>query len=480
MARSKQTADAQPKRRDGHGSIESRGGRHYWRAPKHLYAERPRVPLGAGLSDEEARGKVDALVQRGVETGQLKAMIDRLLRRSPGRGAHRPTQAQAYTTVRELLEAWTSGALFDQHGAVYKLRDQMSSAYIIKRTLEKHALTLKPRGEGGPELGELPVSDVEEDDIAYVMKEHTGSAATRQHTHKNLQRLFNLGIYLCKLRPEGTNPVKPHLRPPKDPEKFYNFLYPPEVLALLGCTSIPIGRRILYMVAVYWGARKGSLYALVWRCLDFVNEAVSLLSVKGVQRLGAGGDGARGTPLLFVSDPSVMAVLAAWRVYCGMPRPDEPVIRGLELERNHDERKVLLDDLKLAGVTREILFSEASNVEKIRFHDGRAAFCTWARRAGKTDAWIRERSGHSPSGKMIDRYTRQAQTLADLGYEPFPDVRTAIPELAELAALSTRLSTRGGAGASSSAGHGPFPVEYWAGAKEGTRTPTVLPASTSS
>lgn len=36
--------------------------------------------------------------------------------------------------------------------------------------------------------------------------------------------------------------------------------------------------------------------------------------------------------------------------------------------------------------------------------------------------WIRERTGHSPTSKMVDRYTRMAVTLADLDYEPFPDM----------------------------------------------------------
>jgi hypothetical protein len=43
---------------------------------------------------------------------------------------------------------------------------------------------------------------------------------------------------------------------------------------------------------------------------------------------------------------------------------------------------------------------------------------------------------------MLDPYTRMAVTLADLDYEPFPDVTEAIPELAEKAArLHTRLHT---------------------------------------
>ena len=464
MSNSTKTPHKRKKRREGFGSIERRGDRHYWRYPKHLYPNRPRVPLGIGMSDERAREKRDALVERGLATGELKALLDRLLERSTRRRSDTPRNPTTATTVRELMTAWTTGDLYQQHGAIFGLKSSMASGKIVEWTLEKHALTLKTRSCHGPELGDLPVKDVNENDIAVVMQRHKGSATTRQHTHKNLKRLFAISIVVCKLRPEGSNPVKPHFRPASDPAKHFNFLYPPELLALLACNTIPLGRRVLYLLAFYWGARKGSLYALIWRCIDFIHGTVSLTVMKGGKRLESNNDADHGTPVFFVSDPNVIATLAAWRDYCGTPEADCLVIRDLGLRPGHDEAKVLREDLMKAGVTREILFSTASNVEPIRFHDGRASFCTWARKAGKSDAWIRERTGHSPSGKMIDRYTRQAQTLADLGYEPFPDVSGAIPELAQLSTeLSTSVSTSSdvdNSGTSHSPLDSPEPMEF--------------------
>jgi hypothetical protein len=92
-------------------------------------------------------------------------------------------------------------------------------------------------------------------------------------------------------------------------------------------------------------------------------------------------------------------------------------------------------------LTRGILFEDdADNVEPLRFHDLRSTFCTWARREGKSNAWISERTGHEPTGDMINRYDRGAQTLVDLGYQPFPDLTGAIPELKGVR-LHTRLHT---------------------------------------
>jgi len=202
-------------------------------------------------------------------------------------------------------------------------------------------------------------------------------------------------------------------------------------MALLGCREIPLGRRIAYLCATYFGWRKGSLYAFRWSGIDWDHGTVMVTWQKGVGRMdGKGCDKDQGKPIFFVvHEKSVLEVLRAWKSYLKDPSADMPVICDLGLERNHDEATVLREDLRKAGVHRSVLFSESANVQPVRFHDLRASFCTWARRLGKDPFWICERSGHQPTGKMLDRYTRQAITLADLNYEPFPNVTHAIPEL---------------------------------------------------
>ena len=148
-----------------------------------------------------------------------------------------------------------------------------------------------------------------------------------------------------------------------------------------------------------------------------------------------------------------MTLLATWHLHQRRPASDLPIVSvaGIDCEPRR-LANVLQADLHAAGVTREILFeTDASNVEPLRFHDLRSTFCTWARRLGKSDAWISERTGHDLAGDMINRYDRGATTLEDLSYAPFPDIGRAIPELAaRLAvvawlrgclALATRLAT---------------------------------------
>ncbi len=106
-----------------------------------------------------------------------------------------------------------------------------------------------------------------------------------------------------------------------------------------------------------------------------------------------------------------------------------PLVADLQCEVGR-ETAALRADLKAAGVDRPMLFSKAANVERLRFHDLRATFVTWARRAGRGRGWISDRTGHL-SDQMMRRYDRGARMLTDLQYEPFPCLNKAIPELAE-------------------------------------------------
>ena len=148
--------------------------------------------------------------------------------------------------------------------------------------------------------------------------------------------------------------------------------------------------------------RKGTLRAFKWSGLDWATGAVSVLKQKGHRRLDAEEDHEeQGRPIFFVAPPDVLAVLHAWHEHLGRPPADSPFVRDLwtdedSMQReNHDEAKVLRDDLLDSNVRREILFSKANNVQAIRFHDRRATFCTWAVRDGREDRWIRVRTGHA-------------------------------------------------------------------------------------
>jgi len=152
------------------------------------------------------------------------------------------------------------------------------------------------------------------------------------------------------------SPVSRYLRPGKDSQKLFGYLYPSELLALLACKQVPVGRRILYALAVYTGLRKGSLYALTWSGVDFQHGTLTSLKSK------------TGLPQMFEIDPGLRTLLQAWYERCGRPKRNQLIVRGVEVEEER-QAETLRADLKLASVERETLFSEARNVEPLRFHD---------------------------------------------------------------------------------------------------------------
>ena len=154
--------------------------------------------------------------------------------------------------------------------------------------MAKHVYAVRTRGATGPVFGDLQVAQVTSDDVSAVMASHSMALAaqTRMQTYQRLRRLFDLAIFPCKFRKEGDNPVTRYVRPERDPEKLFCFLYPTEMMALLRGTDadsktvVPIGRRVLYAIATYTGQRKGSLYALRWKHVDFDHGTLASFKTK--------------------------------------------------------------------------------------------------------------------------------------------------------------------------------------------------------
>jgi integrase len=209
------------------------------------------------------------------------------------------------------------------------------------------------------------------------------------------------------------------MKPDKSEPPLYFFLYPSELIALLHCRNIPVTRRVLYALAVYTGLRKGSLYALKWSGADFEHGTLTSLKSKTDARR------------LFTMDDGLRKLLAAWFEYQGRPKASMPIVNGADIEWEQGrEALALRHDLSEAGIMRLALFERDPDSDPIRFHDLRATFVTWAKRQGRSDGWISDRTGHTTK-EMLDRYDRAARTLEELRYVPFPDISEAIPELLE-------------------------------------------------
>ena len=118
-------------------------------------------------------------------------------------------------TVRQVGEAWTSGKLYDQYGAVDGLAPR-ASGYIDGKTLAKHVYGVKTRGPNGPDFGDLPIASVTVDDARAVMgaqRPEEQALQTRRHTYARIRQVFDFAEMPLKLRPDGSNPFGKRLRP---------------------------------------------------------------------------------------------------------------------------------------------------------------------------------------------------------------------------------------------------------------------------
>jgi integrase len=415
---------------NGAGTVERRSGLWWLQVLRPLEQGETKRRRGR-MAIEGSEKMTETQARRAAVKLAADFRAGKIVFEARSRPANVPSVA-AVMTVRQLGEAWTSGKLLEQHGAVNRLRKK-AGAYIDSVTLAAHAYGVKTRGPDAPAFGDMSVTAVTAEDLQAVMAAQPKEqrAETRIKQYNRLHRLFELAEFPCRLRLEGTNPVKKYLRPAADADKLFCFLYPSEILAVLGAKHIPLARRVLYALAVYTGQRKGSLFAIRWKHADFEHGTLASFRTK------------TGRAQYFVADRGLMAVLAGWYAHQGKPGDDEPIVSSAIDVIGCEPKRLavaLRDDLKAAGVTRALLFeTDEANVEPLRFHDLRSTFCTWARRAGKSDPWISERTGQEVTGDMINRYDRGAQTLADLDYGPFPDISQALPELAELARLPHRL-----------------------------------------
>ena len=375
------------------GNVEVRGGVYALRI--RLAGERKRIPLGAvaDMSEARAREKADAWLERMEREGY---------------GVDKPPPPPGAVTVKMHFNAWISGELYRQHGPVNGLK--------IKASAESDSWRAGKWIE--PLIGHLAVTAVTEQDIERVIaKLPEERAGTRLQVYALLHRGFDLAVRPARLRAD--NPVTEYQRPPSPARKLFAYVFPAELLSLLACVDVPLGRRVLYALAVYTGLRKSSLFALTWDRLDVKNGTIlSIVSKTGIAQM-------------FEIPAGLLWVLRRWRVLLGSPAASSPIMPRASLDLpvgRNGEAEALGDDLRAAGVDRGARFHRAKNVEPLRFHDPRTTFVTWAKRDGKGDDWISDRTGHL-TPEMIERYSRAARTLADLKIEPFPELTEKIAEL---------------------------------------------------
>ncbi len=421
---------------NGRGSVERRGTTLWWARITAPGKPRKRLPVAGS----EAWSKAQAKREAAKLAGDYAA--GRIVFDETPRTKARPVTAGAAMTVRQVGEAWTSGKLYETFGAVDGLSPR-KSGYIDGKTLAKHVYGVKTRGPNGPDFGDLPIADVSNEDARAVMgaqRPEDQALQTRRHTYARLRQVFDFAELPLKLRREGTNPFTKRMRPRKvkgvDITKDLAYWYPSEAVQFSGCTETPLGERVFCAVAVGSGFDKGTLLAPSWADYDAANRVLRVVRPK----VGK-------TVFVRANPPWLFDLLDAWRELSGAPAADAPreLLQAAPIFpadvmgcRRGRETDVLQASMDRAGLDRAALYETTDHAQRMRFHDLRATFETWARRAGWDQRDIDARTGHA-SKAMAERYDRGARSLAELQEVPFPNLALAMPEIR--ATLATRLAT---------------------------------------
>jgi integrase len=414
--------------------------------------KRPAIKLPTCSNDRQAEARKDLLVSliaQLTEAGRedfiataiekaatlpderlptLRKLVDGYCKGTERREGEAPLAGTM--TLETFARKWTSGELardFPDHVKVKRSVDQ--DVYRF----EKHIY---------PVVGTVPLERFRLEDAEAVMRALPPelSPASRRHMAQLLSRLMRMAHYPCRLIER--NPLPPGFLPKPGARKMFVYLYPAEDAKLLGCTEVPLVRRVLYGVLDREGMRREDGVSLKWSALDLVRGAVTLEDHKTADH-----DGARAWAL----DPSTAEALRRWRKLCPKGELVFPDQDGKPLYVDHLAQQ-LRDDLLAAGVTRRELHHASKGRMHMRAHDLRATFVTLSLANGKTEAWVMDRTGHTTS-VMLGKYRRAARSAEELTLGWLHPMAEAIPELAKVGGKAGPSGSKGpGAGNGTSRG----------------------------
>jgi integrase len=454
--------------REASGGAFASRGKFYARvmaAPKKRKAVH--VPCCASLVEATARGQeiqalVDQLhegghargVQQTIETAaaldgsgmaKLRKLVTRVIEGKEPPPWDRPTLDVDGETFEAFAMKWVRGELAELYPDHV---ERKRSAYTDLCILRKYVF---------PALKERPIASISLEDYERVMRGIAERAkgrklrsATRRHVAQAMRRVMQLAEYPAKLIER--NPIPANAMPRVKVEVALQYIYPDEDATLLACTGldakreakVDLGRRVLYGFLARAGWRREEALggkvdrvkdavgdaaqaleevpALTWRRLDLLHGVVHLDREK------------TGRPRPVPIDPDLVRALGAWRKLTPKPGDDDRVFvdMGGDVER-HKAAEQLRADLLAAGVDRAELHDTTSPVrEPVRLHDLRASMVTIGLANGRSEDWVRRRTGHTSSA--LERYRRVASTLREMTPGDWKPLDEAIPELARVVA----------------------------------------------
>lgn len=218
-----------------------------------------------------------------------------------------------------------------------------------------------------------------------------------------------------KLRVRDDNPTDGVQGPDAGITKDKPILYPSEVLALLSCERVPLFRRRVYAVAIFIGARRGELAALLPGDVDVAHERIQIakqVSAKTRKVTQTKTRRVRKFDLEAEIVPLLKLLVDAPEGLHGG--------RLLRVPPPEDCAELIRKDLQTAGVTRAELFVEDDPARlPLRFHHLRDTCLTWMAYRGDDPMRIQWRGGHTDF-KTTQGYIAAGANLGAKFGTPFP------------------------------------------------------------
>lgn len=337
-------------------------------------------------------GKVASATEPRIVANERQIVDDIVAREWRPSGVKTGTEP----TFADVANDWTSGKLAKSYPD--HVRDKRTSDDDEARL--RHVLDT---------IGRVPIARFTIDDADRAMRllpAHL-SRATRRHVAQVIRRVLELAVFPLRLR--EVNPLPKGWLPKLNKPKARAFLYPDEDAALMACEKVPFRRRVAYGFLAREGNRKSEGQAMAF---DLKRGAVSLDRNKT--------DDARAWTL----DPGVADALRAIVKLYG--EDEIAATTNTMAELRGDELRA---DLEAAGVTRRELFEDSDVRDPFGVHGGlRGTFVTLALAAGRSEAWVTDRTGHTTSA-MLYRYKRAARSVAEANLGGLVSLAAALPEL---------------------------------------------------
>ncbi len=338
----------------------------------------------AAGSPEACAVALQLLAEQRTETGfdQVEARSQKLAAKAAlaePEPAKEKALARTFAEFARLLLAGELQRLWPQH--IRALRPATQTTYTHK--LEAICKISVPHDGRRVAFGSLPLVDIgrpQADAVLAAMHER-GSTSGLQ-SGRILGRLMRLAVEPCRLVERF--PFEKGWLPMRPARPAFSYLFPTEEALLMGCPGIPLEERLYFGLLAREGMRSEEAAGMLWTHLDLV---------AGDFRLD---DNKTGLPRTWKLGEDVAEALRLWRERCreqGRPTGPDDLVFHLEYAPK-DRSDRLRQCLRLAGVTRSVLFERNPRRRPLRLHDLRGTFVTLALALGHTEDWVTARTGH--------------------------------------------------------------------------------------